>query len=294
MNKKRITPYLYVLPAVVIMIVFVYYPIVQNFFYSFYRMSSYSATRTFIGLENYIRLISDPVIKIAIKNNTYYAIISLICQVGIGLVIALLVESRYVGRFRVFFRTTFFIPSVISITVVSIMWWFIYRPDIGMLNSALRSIGLENLTQPWLGSSKTAIFAIIAMSQWHYTGYIAMLLIVAIQKVPKELYEAADIDGANGLQKTINITLPEIKGMLVVTSVITIIGAFKVFNEVQVMTRGGPGNASQVLGTYMNTAAWLYDETGYAATIGVLMFTITFIASVIQIRLSSLAKEEKD
>jgi raffinose/stachyose/melibiose transport system permease protein len=293
-KSKKITPYLYLLPAIIIMIVFVYYPIVQNFIYSFYRMSSYSETQTFIGLENYIRLLSDPVIKIAIKNNVYYAVISLICQVGIGFIIALLIESRYIGRLKVFFRTAFFIPSLISITVVSIMWWFIYRPDIGMINSFLRYVGLDNLASPWLGSSKTAIFAIIAMSQWHYTGYIAMLLIVAIQKVPTELYEAADIDGASGLQKTLHITIPQIKGMLVVTSVITIIGAFKVFNEVQVMTRGGPGNASQVLGTYMNRAAWLYDETGYAATIGVLIFAITFVASVIQIRLSRLAKEEQD
>lgn len=294
MKNKKMTPYLYLLPAIIIMIIFVYYPIVQNFIYSFYRMSSYSATTTFIGLDNYIRLLSDPVIRIAIKNNAYYAIISLICQVGLGLVIALLIESRYIGRLKVFFRTAFFIPSMISITVVSVMWWFIYRPDIGMLNSLLRNIGLENLAMPWLGNSKTAIFSIIAMSQWHYTGYIAMLLIVAIQKVPLELYEAADIDGASGLQKTLHITIPQIKGMLVVTSVITIIGAFKVFNEVQVMTRGGPGNASQVLGTYMNRAAWLYDETGYAATIGVLMFTITFVASLVQIRLSRLAKEEQD
>jgi len=290
--NRKITPYLYVAPTIIFMLVFIYYPIIQNFYFSFFRMSAYSSTRAFIGLDHYIRLLHDPVILIALKNNSYYAIISLICQVGFGLVIALVIESKYVGKLRVFFRTTYFIPSVISITVVSIMWWFIYRPDIGMLNSILRYLGLGNLAMAWLGNSKTAIFAIIAMSQWHYTGYIAMLLIIAIQKVPVELYEAADIDGASGFQKARYITIPRIKGMLVVTSVITIIGAFKVFNEVQVMTHGGPGNASQVLGTYLNRAAWLYDETGYAATIGVLMFVITFTASLIQIKLSKIQKED--
>ncbi|GAB6107245.1 carbohydrate ABC transporter permease [Fusibacter bizertensis] len=292
MKKYKKAPYFYVLPALIFLIIFVYYPIIQNFIYSFFRMSSYSTTRTFIGFENYIRLLQDPTVKIAIKNNVYYAIISLVFQVGLGLVIAIVLESKIVGKFKTFYRTVYFIPSIISITVVSILWWFIYRPDIGMLNSLLRLIGLDNLAAPWLGNSKTAIFAVIAMSQWHYTGYIAMLLIVAIQKVPKEMYEAANIDGANGWQKALYITIPQIKGMLVVTSVITLSGAFKVFNEVHVMTKGGPGNASQVLGTYMNKAAWVYDEVGYAATIGVLIFTITFIAAVVQIRLSGFEKED--
>ena len=286
MRTRTMVPYLYIIPAFLMVAVFMYLPIIQNFYYSFFQMAAFSENIKFIGIDNFKRLFADKVFYIGLKNNFLFALICVFCQVGIGLVIAICLESKLTGKTRTFFRTVYFIPSVISVTAVGMLWQFIYEPNVGLLNTFLNFIGLSNLTHPWLGDSKTAIYSIIAMSQWQYTGYAMMLLIVAIQKVPDELYESAEIDGANGFQRAVYITVPQIKEMIVVTTVITVIGCFKVFTEVFTMTVGGPGNSSQVLGVYLYQNAFLYDTMGYASAIGVVVFMITFVFSIIQIKIS--------
>lgn len=286
-NKQSKKTYLfYIIPALFFILVFVYIPIIQNFYFSFFKMNSYVSEKVFLGLDNYKKIIDDPIFYTSLKNNIFYAIVSVFCQVGIGLFLAIILESKFVGKIRVVFRTVYYLPSVISVTAIGLMWYFIYNPNIGLINSLLIKLGFENMTHAWLAEPNIAIFAIIAMSQWQYTGYIMMLLIVAIQKIPSEMHEAAEIDGATEIQKALKITIPNIKEMLLVTSVITIIGAFKLFTEVYVMTLGGPYNSTQVLGTYMYNAAFTYDEMGYASAIAVIIFAITFIASLVQIKLS--------
>lgn len=292
MKERKIAPYIYIFPTLMLIIIFVYIPIAQNFYYSFFKMSSYSTAKTFVGFDNFARLFTDDVTFTALKNNTLYAVISLIFQVGIGLCLAMLLESRFVSsKLRAFFRTIYFIPSVISITVVALIFQFVYTPDIGILNGFLKAIGLGRYANAWLGDAKTAMYSIIAMSQWQYIGYIMMMFIVAIQKIPEDIYEAADIDGALGWQKALYITIPQVKEMTLVTSVITVIGAFKVFSEVYVTTTGGPGTATQVLGTYLYKSAFLNDEMGYASAIGVVIFIITSILSFIMIKISGSGKE---
>lgn len=287
MKERKIAPYIYIFPALLLIIIFVYIPIIQNLWFSFFKMSPYSSVKTFIGFSNYKKIFADEIFYTALRNNTLYAVISLIFQVGVGLSLAMLLESKFVTpKLRIFFRSIYFMPSVISITVVALVFQFVYNPDIGILNSFLRVVGLEKYSHAWLGESKTAIFSIIAMSQWQYVGYIMMLFIVAIQKIPEDIYEAADIDGASGLQKALFITIPQVKEMTLVTSVITVIGAFKVFSEVYVMTLGGPGTSSQVLSTYLYRSAFINDEMGYASAIGVIIFIITIVLSIIQIKMS--------
>lgn len=287
MKEKKIVPYLYIIPALILIIIFLYIPIVENFKFSFYKMSPFSSDTKFVGLRNFIRIFNDPIFYTALKNNILYAVFSLIFQVGGGLFLAILLESDYVGkRLKVVYRCIYFIPSVMSITVVGLLFQFIYNPNIGILNKFLKFIGLPFLAHTWLGESKTAIFSVIAMSQWQYIGYIMMFFIVAIQKIPKELYEAADIDGATYFQKAKNIIVPQVKEMTLVTSIITIIGAFKVFNEIFVMTNGGPGTSSQVLGTYLYKAAFIDNEMGYSAAVAVIVFVITLTLSLIQIKIS--------
>lgn len=291
MKTRKWIPYVYILPAFALIMLFVYYPIVQNFYYSFYELSSYSVDKVFVRFNNYIRLFQDPIFYVGLKNNVLYALLSILFQVGFGLILAMLLESQSVLRVRTFCRSIYFMPSVISITAVGLLWRFMYDPNAGLINTFLAMIGCEHLAHPWLGDSKTAMFSIIAMSQWQYTGYIAMLFIVAIQKIPREMYEAAEIDGATGILKSLYITLPQVKEMILVTSVITIIGAFKVFTEVYTLTRGGPGNSSHVLSTYLYQSAFLYDEMGYASTIGAVIFLITLSLSVLQIKISKSGSE---
>lgn len=266
------------------LLIFVYIPLIQNFVFSFEKFSAFSQTKTFAGLENYKALLQDKVVLTALKNNIWYAVISIIVQVGGGLVLASVLEDKAFRRISPLFRTTFFLPVLISMTVICLLFSFIYHPQIGLLNNLLDSVGLGSLTRQWLGSSKTAIFAVIAMSQWQSTGYIMMLFIVAIQKIPEDLYEAAEIDGASKLQRFLHVTFPQVREMFFVTMVTTTIGAFTVFNEPYILAKGGgPGTSSMTLAVHMYQSAFVRDKMGYASTIAVLIFLICAGMALVQI-----------
>jgi len=282
-KNNWIAPALFIAPCIIMLIVFVYIPLVQNFFFSFEQFSAFSRERTFIGLQNYKTLLGDKVVGTAIRNNIYYAVISVIFQVFGGLILASVLEDNAFRRISPLFRTTFFLPVLVSMTVICLLFSFIYHPQIGLLNNFLENIGLGSLTRQWLGSSKTAIFAVIAMSQWQSIGYIMMLFIVAIQKIPEDLYEAADIDGANKIQRFLNITFPQVQEMFFVTMIVTVIGAFTVFNEPYILAKGGgPGTSSMTLAVHMYQSAFVRDRMGYASTVAVLIFIITATLSIIQ------------
>lgn len=286
MKKKKLAPYLYILPGLFMVLGFVYIPIIVNCVYSFFRLSSYSSAMKFVGLDNFRRLFTNEVFPIMMRNNIYYCLISLLVQVGFGTFLALLLESRLTGKARGIYRNIYFIPSLISLTAVGLMFSFIYSPQVGLLNTFLKNAGLEQLQQTWLGDKKLAIFCIIAMSQWQFTGYITLLMVVALQNVPEDYLEAALIDGAGPIRRAVSISLPLAKEQILVCSIITIIGAFKLFTEVYSTTGGGPGNNSQVLGLYLYQNAFLHDDMGMAAATGVLIFAITVTASVIQLKAS--------
>ena len=287
MRTKKTTPYLYMLPGCAMVLVFVYIPVIANCVYSFFRLSSYSAGMKFVGLDNYIRFFHNESLGIMLRNNLLYCVISLIVQVGFGTVIALLLESKLASsRFRNAFRNIYYIPALISLTAVGLMFTFIYEPNLGLLNSAFKALGLTSMTQSWLGDSKIAIYCIIAMSQWQYTGYITLLMVVAFQNVSPDYIEAASIDGAGPVRRAISVVLPLAKEQLLVCSIITVIGAFKLFTEVYSTTAGGPGNSTQVLGLFLYQNAFLHDDLGMAAVTGVFIFVITMVLSVIQLKVS--------
>ena len=287
MRQNNTTPYLYMLPGCAMVLVFVYIPVIANCVYSFFRLSSYSAGMKFVGLDNYIRFFHNESLGIMLRNNLLYCVISLIVQVGFGTVIALLLESKLASsRFRNAFRNIYYIPALISLTAVGLMFTFIYEPNLGLLNSAFKALGLTSMTQSWLGDSKIAIYCIIAMSQWQYTGYITLLMVVAFQNVSPDYIEAASIDGAGPVRRAISVVLPLAKEQLLVCSIITVIGAFKLFTEVYSTTAGGPGNSTQVLGLFLYQNAFLHDDLGMAAVTGVFIFVITMVLSVIQLKVS--------
>ncbi|XOK64997.1 carbohydrate ABC transporter permease [Paenibacillus elgii] len=262
---------------------FVYMPLIQNLVYSFQEFSMLSGKRSFIGLDNYKTLFSDPVIVTALINNVKYAVISVIFQVGFGLILAAVLEDEAFRKISPLFRTIYFIPVVISITVICLLFTFVYHPTDGLLNLFLEAIGLGSWAKPWLGSGSTAIYAVIAVSQWQSVGYCMMLFIVAIQKIPADLYEAAKIDGAGKIRSFFNVTLPQVKEMCFVTSVITITGAFMVFNEPFIMTKGGgPGTSSITVAVHMYQTGFFKDSMGYASTIAMLMFLITAVLAFAQ------------
>ena len=294
MKKKRNMEALaFTVPALAILGVFVFYPLVRNIIYSFQSFTLSSVTKEWVGLKNYATLLSDKVILTCLKNNILYALISIVIQVGFGLVLAAVLEDVAFRKLAPTLRSIYFIPTVISMTVVCLLFDFIYDPQMGLLNSFLEVIGLEGLTKIWLGSKKTAMYAVIAVSQWQSTGYVAMLFIVAIQKIPHDLYEAAEVDGASKIKRFFYITVPQVRQMFFVTMILTVSGAFTVFNEPYILTGGGPGTATMVLSLHMYQTGFVKNNMGYASTIAMLIFVITAILSSVQFFSFGAEKEER-
>jgi len=289
---RRWQAWVWVAPALVLLGVFVYYPVFENIRLSFYSWDAFSPTPVFVGLDNYRTAVHDSVFWNAMLNNTWYAVVSLVFQVGLALVLAAVLEEAVHQRLRGWLRTVYFIPATMSITVTGILFSFLYNPEIGLLNRLLGYVGLESWQHSWLGEEGTAIWGIIAMSQWQGIGYTAILFVVAIQRIPREFYEAASIDGAGKVRSFFTITVPMVREMTTLLVILTIAGAFLVFNEVMVMTAGGPNNSSQVLGTWLYRKAFFEDDMGYAATIATTIFVITFSIATLQLAISRRRRVE--
>jgi raffinose/stachyose/melibiose transport system permease protein len=243
-----------------------------------------SPTWRYVGLTNFLRLWADPLFWQSLRGNFLYAVVSLACQVAFALVLAAVLESGIVGqRLSSFFRIAFFIPSILPITVIGLLWQILYQPQAGLINQALEAVGLGNLTRAWLGEQATALPSIIAVSQWQWTGYLTVLFIVAIRAIPAELYEAAAIDGARAWRCFWHVTVPGVQETTVLMSLITIFGAVKVFDIIWVMTAGGPNNASHVMGSYMYRLAFRDDRVGYAAAVAMAMFALSALVGGLQI-----------
>lgn len=281
-KKRNLQALAFAVPAILILGIFVYFPLIENFIYSFQSFTLSSATKEWVGFDNYRHLFSDKIILVSLKNNILYAVISIVIQVGFGLVLAAVLEDIAFHKFAPALRSIYFIPTVISMTVVCLLFDFVYNPQMGLLNSFLELVGLDGFTRVWLGSKKTAMYAVIAVSQWQSTGYVAMLFIVAIQKIPRDLYEAAEVDGAGKLKRFFYITVPQVRQMFFVTMILTVVGAFTVFNEPYILTGGGPGTATMVLSLHMYQTGFVKNNLGYASTIAMLIFIITAILSSVQ------------
>ncbi len=283
---RALTPYLFVLPSLLLLAVFVYGPAIENIDYSLYSWSSMSAARRFVGLANYAELLANPIFWTSLVNNVIYAIVSVFFQVFVALALAATLQAGiFRPAMRSFFRTTLFLPSILPVTVVGLLWQLIYQPAIGLIDQALFSTGLESLSRVWLGEERTALLAIVMVSQWQWTGYMVALFMVAIEAIPRDLYEALSLEGASWIQQFRYVTVPGVRESTLILTIITIFGAFKVFDIVWVMTAGGPNHASEVLGTHMYRSAFRDDVAGYASAVATVIFFITLCIGAVQIRL---------
>lgn len=280
---RKIFSLAWVLPALVLLGAFVYLPLVQNLGFSFVEWDIYSGSQTFVGADNYVKLINDPIFWTSLGNNALYAGISILFQVCGALVLAAVIESVRRERWRRALRAIYFIPSAISLTVAGLLFYFIYEPNLGLLNFILNGVGLDALTQPWLGQESTAMMSVIAMSQWQGFGYSTLLFAVAIQRIPSELYEAASIDGIGTIRRFFTVTVPLVREMTGLMTIVTISGAFQVFNEVMVMTSGGPNNSTQVMATWLYRSGFVRNDFGYAAAIAMVIFLVTLVIALAQL-----------
>lgn len=288
---ERALDYLFLLPALLFLGVFILYPLAANVGFSFSEFTLGSAEKTFVGLDNYRQLVADPIVRTALTNNVLYAVVSVLLQVFLAHALAATVLVVLPPRLAVAARSFFFLPVLLSMTVVAILFTFVYDASDGLLNGLLQGAGLGQFVHPWLGDTATAIFAVISVSQWQSIGYTMLLFIVSMQNIPTELYEAAALDGAGLLRQYASITLPQTREMIFVVMVLTVSGSFTVFAEPYILTGGGPGNASQVLATYMYRVGFFQNEMGYASALATLIFVITLVLSVAQATLFRTGKE---
>ncbi|HRA68548.1 MAG TPA: sugar ABC transporter permease, partial [Caldilinea sp.] len=275
----------------ILFVMLVVYPMFNTIYLSFFNYGLTDARIRFIGVNNFIELMGDEVFWRALRNNFTILVVSVIVQVGMGLILAALID-RGIRWGKGLARTLNFVPVVMSAVAVAILWQLIYDPTVGLANRFVTLIGLDPPSQGWLGDPRLVIFSILVVACWQYTGYVMIIILAGMQSVSPELYEAAAIDGATEIQKFFSITLPSIRNVNIAVILITMIGAVKVFDLVYILTRGGPANASQVMGTYIYYNAFTVNRAGYASAISVVLLVFALILGFLQLRLSVRPRED--
>ncbi|WP_067730810.1 carbohydrate ABC transporter permease [Oceanobacillus damuensis] len=264
-------------PTFLMFAVFTLYPLFSGLYFSFFDWSGSSQNKEFIGFGNYIKLFHDAVIPNTIIHD-YFLVVTKV----IGIMILALFFAVALTQLKIkeapFYRIVFFFPNIMSVVVIGILWTFIYNPSMGLINSGLEFIGLENWTRPWLGSETWALPSLVLPSIWAGIGLFMLMLMGGISNVSKSYYEAAEMDGANQWQQFWKVTLPlvwpQIKISILYIVITTLNGSFVI---VQVMTAGGPNNSTHVMGSYLYQQAFVQYNFGYGATIGVMILVLSLI-----------------
>jgi len=284
-SQDRLTIFLFLLPAIILFVIFVVYPIIQSVYYSFFDWKGFGPATDFVGLQNFKDILSDDVFLTAVRNGLFIIAFSLFLQLPLSLMLAVLVGRDMPGR--VFFRSIFFMPYVLSEVISALMWLFILNPDPerGFVNAVLILIpGMK--AQAWLGDTNLVMPAIFAALTWKYFGYHMLLFMTGLQNIPTDIMEAGRIDGANSFQSFFYITLP-LLGSTIRTSVyLSVLGSIQQFILVWIMTKGGPVNASETMATYMYRFGFVRFQLGYGSAVAIYMFLICLIFSVIYQRLT--------
>jgi len=277
--------YIFLAPAALLISVFFVIPVLASLLLSLtdfdiYAVASLGNAR-FVGAGNYVRLVHDPVFWKALVNTFYFALVGGPLTVAASLGAALLLSSKLV-RWQGFFRTIYFAPFVTTLVAVAIVWKYLYHPQYGLLNFALGKLGVSRID--WLGDPHWAMPAIIVMSIWKNFGYNMLIFVAALQSVPQELYEAAELDGAGPVKRFWHITVPMLGPALAFVGIVTMIGYFQLFSEPYVMTQGGPLRATTSVVLYMYEEGFRWWRMGFAAAIAFVLFIIIAIATMIQRR----------
>ncbi|CDQ39022.1 MULTISPECIES: carbohydrate ABC transporter permease [Virgibacillus] len=275
------------LPALLLYSFFVIIPIFWSSYYGFFEWSGLGEA-TYIGFQNYMEVIQSSVFWRSFKNNMIIVAASVFGQVPIALALALMLRKR--NWFQKVVRSAVFLPMVISTVVVGLIWGYIYDPELGVINAVLRAVGLESWTKSWLSDPSVNMYAVAVPIIWNYIGPYLIIFIAAIQNIPSEMEEAAMIDGASGWKKLIYIILPNMWTTIKVAVVLCISGSLKAFDQVFVMTGGGPAESTEILATYMYNNTFLVYRYGYGSAVS----TMIIILSLILIGISQLLMRRKN
>jgi len=273
---NKISRVLFILPAAIIYASIIIAPTLYSVYMSFFRWNGISPHRQFVGFQNYqILLTVDPTFRQALTNNFIWVLLVLIFTVAVALSFATLLNRQFKGR--AFMRSAMYFPFVLSGIVVSIIWTWVYQPQLGLLTSFTQQVGLGPFPIALLANMNTALFAVYAASLWNTVGAPMLLFLAGLQGVPAEMLESARVDGANRFQVFFRITIPLLKETFVIVLATQIINALRVFDIIRGMTGGGPGTSTQTLATYMISQTFSFANFGMGSAISVIMVLLMMI-----------------
>jgi len=288
MRKRTITPYLFLILPLTMYTIWVIIPIFQTFIFSFTDWDGVSPDFNFVGFENFKALFTDPYFKISFINNIKWLIGFAGISVPLGLAIAMLLDQKFKGS--KIYKTLMYLPMTLSFVVIGQMWAWIFEPRAGALNSFLSIFGIQG--KGWLSDPKIVTYSLIMAASWRQISYAMVLYLAGLKLVPRELVEAAWVDGANSWKRFWYIILPMLRPATIVAITVSVIDSLRAFDIVYVLTRGGPFYSSSVMANYMYIQSFNNYRMGYGSSIAVIQFLITLAFIVIYIR-NVLKTEEK-
>ncbi|MGQ9631312.1 MAG: carbohydrate ABC transporter permease [bacterium] len=280
--KTAISAVIMLIPIIVFFVLMVYYPIGWSFWLAFNKYDLFSRVAKFVGLANFAKLIMDPMFINSFVNTAYFTVSSVFLDVVLSLVLAVALER--VTRLSGLYKFVYFIPVVSPMVVVSVLWLWLYEPQIGLLNHIISFFGIGK--QKWLLDPRLAMPSLIAMSVWKGLGFNMIIFVAGLKGISSQYYEAARVDGANGWQMFWFITLPLLSPVTTFVTVTSTIGAFQVFTQIYIMTRGGPVQSTTTVVYHIYENAFRYFKMGYASSMAVVLFLVILIFTAIQLTIS--------
>jgi raffinose/stachyose/melibiose transport system permease protein len=273
----------FLLPALVIYLAVIVYPLVYSVWLSLHDWNGVSDTMTFVGLDNYRVLLNENrVFWVALRNTATWTVVALTVPTTLGLLLALALNRKLRGT--AFYRSVYYFPAILSMSITGLIFTWIYHPTLGALNQTLEWLGLYDLQTAWLSEPSVALYAVMVAAAWHNTGLPMLLYLAGLQTIPQEVLEAAEVDGAGPVTRFFRVTLPMLRETTFVVLAITFINALKVYDIVYVMTFGGPANTTQVLGTWMYFLTYNFNRVGLGTAIAVILFGLTLIFAIPYLR----------
>jgi ABC-type sugar transport system permease subunit len=286
---RRFSPYLWILPALLLYLVFKLVPMISGLYLSLLDWNGIDPP-TFVGLRNFARMFSDEIIGLALLHNTLYAFGTVAGKLIVSLGLALLINQALRGR--AIYRTALFMPVVMSFVVVGILWTWLFNTQFGLINTLLRTLGLQFLILDWLGDPNVALWSLIVVDIWKWYGFHMVIFLAGLQTIPNELYEAARMDGAGRWQQFWRITLPLLQPVILVNVTLSLMGGFNVFDIPYVMTEGGPANSTIVMALHIYIRGFKFYRFGYATALSYVLLTLVTIIAAIQMKMMSRSSVE--
>lgn len=279
--RETIAGYLFVAPSVIGFVVFVLGPLIAAGVLSLARYDVISTPR-FVGLDNYVRVLGDERLAHAYVNTLVYVAAAVILINGVALLLAVLISQRLPRALTYVFRSVYFFPSLVALAYVSLIWQALFQKDTGIINFYLQAMGAEPVN--WLNSESQSRLSVIIVDVWRNVGFAMLIFVAALQEVPRELEEAAQIDGAGPATLLRRITIPMISPAIFFNVAITVIGAFQIYESIIVLTNGGPGDSTRSIVMYIAEKAFADFDVGYASAISMTLFAIILVVTIIQFR----------